>query len=90
VPAEERLRAYQERRPALARQDPARRRHQDPVEPAKPGALHPAPQDRELVAEYGVLDLESALARLAAGDPEPPAKHRVEEGEEHRRMVRSC
>jgi hypothetical protein len=38
---------------------------------------HPAPQDRELVAEHGVLDLEGTLARLTAGDPEPPAKMHV-------------
>jgi hypothetical protein len=43
-----------------------------------------------MMAEHCVLDLEGTLARLAAGDPEPPAKHRVEEGEEHRRMVRMC
>jgi hypothetical protein len=45
VPAEERLGSDQERRPSLARQDPARRGHQDSVEPAKSGPLDPSSQD---------------------------------------------
>jgi hypothetical protein len=42
------------------------------------------------VAEHGVLDHEGTLARPATGDQEPPAKQRVEEGEEHWRMERRC
>jgi len=47
------------------------------------GTLH-----RELVAEHGILDLESTLAGPTTGEPEPPPHHRVDEGEEHRQIVR--
>jgi hypothetical protein len=40
------------------------------------------------VAEHGILDLESTLAGPTTGEPEPPPHHRVDEGEEHRQIVR--
>jgi len=62
VPAQERLRSDQERRPAVARQDSAGCCEEDAVEAMEPRTLHPSTQDRQLVTEHSVLDLEVTLA----------------------------
>jgi len=88
MPAKERLRRHKERRPPVAWLQPARSGHDHSVDPGEARSLHPAAQDRELVAQHGVLDLEGSVPGPATGEAKPPAQHRVEEGEEHRRIVR--
>ncbi len=70
VPPEECLGLDQERGPSLAWQESARARHEDAVEPGEPRTLRASSEDRELVAEYRVLDLEGALVRDDLRDPE--------------------
>jgi hypothetical protein len=58
VPSKQCLRADQERRPSLSGEQPAERRHQQPIALAEARTAHLAPEHRELMAkneDFGVV-----------------------------------
>src|SRR5262249_23886198 len=62
VPAHERLRRDEERRPRAARQDAAQRSKQQPVAPRQPRARDLTAQDRQLVPQHDDLEILRMVA----------------------------
>jgi hypothetical protein len=83
VPAQQRLRAHNERRPTRTREHPADRRHEQPVSTAKARPADLALEHRELMAKDHELDVVVQVAGRAGGQPECPAQQQIAEGEEH-------
>lgn len=73
VPAQERLRAHYERRPTRAKENPADRRHEQPVSTAKARPPHLALEHRELMAKDHDLDVVVQVAGRAGRQPDCPA-----------------
>jgi len=71
VPVKEGLGSYSERRPALARREPAHRCEPDPIGSLEAEQQLPAAQDLELVAQHQDLDLR--------GPATPEEKHHERE-----------
>ena len=83
MPAQQRLRAHNERRPTRTREHPADRRHEQPVSTAKARPADLALEHRELMAKDHELDVVVQVAGRAGGQPECPAQQQIEEREEH-------
>jgi len=62
VPAQQRLRAHDKRRPTRARQNPADRRHEQPISTAKARPADLAREHRELMAKDHDLDVVVQVA----------------------------
>jgi hypothetical protein len=82
MPPQERLRPHQEGRPALAGQEPTRRRQEQPVTPTVPRPSDLAAQHGELMAKDGVLD-SYRLRVPTRPQPQETAKDWEEDGREH-------
>ncbi len=73
MPAEQRLRRYRERPPALPRQQPARGSQQQPLASPKRRPLHRPPQHGQLVTEHSVLHFERGNRRTRRRREAAPA-----------------
>jgi hypothetical protein len=73
VPTQERLRAHYERRPTRAKENPADRRHEQPVSTAKARPPHLALEHRELMAKDHDLDVVVQVVGRAGRQPDCPA-----------------
>ena len=83
VPTQERLRTHQERKPPWARENPADRRHEQPVSTAKARPPHLTLEHRQLMAKDHDLDVVGQFAGRGGHEPDCPAHQHVDEGEEH-------
>ena len=83
VPAQQRLRADDERGPTWARQNLAERGHEQPVSTAKTPPAGLALEHRELMAKDHDLDVVVQVAGRAGSQPECSAQQQVDEGEDH-------
>ncbi len=83
MPAQQRLRAHDERRPAWAREHLAERRHDQPLTTAKTRPADLALEHRELMAKDHDLDVVVQLAGRAGRQPDCPTQQQIGEGEKH-------
>ena len=82
MPNKERLWAHRERRPSSARERPADRGHEQPVEAAKTGPAHLSLEDLQLVTKDRQFDIPVQL--VGASDKlDKAAQEQVHEREEH-------
>jgi TIR domain len=88
MPPQDRVRRDKEARPAPARKRAAQQRQQCTVGGAELGPRDLAVRHLELVAEHRDLDVLGVLASQAPKQhANEPARHEVEEGQSHRRII---
>jgi hypothetical protein len=88
VPAKEGRRGDQERRPALAREHAGRSRKEDLVQPPELRSSGFTREHPDLVAKNEDLDLALTSAFGGWHEPEQAAEDQIEEGEQHRGILR--
>jgi hypothetical protein len=83
VPSKQRLRADQERRPSLAGEHPAERRHEQPIALAEARTAHLAPEYSELMAEDQDLDVVVPGLQRPGRQAHQSAQKPVDDSAEH-------
>jgi len=88
VPAQERLRRKAEDSPAFARQDPRERGEKQPISSAKPRTRSVPGLEHKPVAKHHVLGQQLLKQAIRGSNAHDPTNERVDDQEEHARIVR--